>query len=413
MTTFLLSLFGIIGYFLIYRKTRNFFSPTGIIVLTWFSSAAISDIEILKNSYLQQSWHIGTYAAIFFSGLTVFTIGIAYEKKLNTQNFYLSPSKKYVLAFNIFIALSLLSLFARIYINGFSFDDIIENINNTSDLKNKVSEGIPFLHYFEILTPFLALFAIFEIKKSKNINAARKYFLITYVIYASFFYCLIFSASRGMLLVIFTGALYLGSSTGSISRKNLIFLLASALLVFSSLSFIRLHEDTLTNSFLGDSLSAKLFSPIYTYISFGFNNLNLLVGAETPPTYVFYSLKFILWPFLKSQYESGYINLSEFQTLFFNSKTWIYGFYHDMGILGCILYPALISIFITTIFNVSQRKREYILVMMALQKSILFTFFGNYFFGELVIFFPLIVSFFLARLYQRKTAYSPGGNSPE
>jgi hypothetical protein len=217
-----------------------------------------------------------------------------------------------------------------------------------------------------------------------------------------FLYSVVFAASRGTLLVILTGGLYLYARNGQFRFVHLLSIGALIIVGMSGLSFLRMSSESITNSILGDDPLMSFISPIYTYVAFNFENFNSLVRADIQPTFVLYSLKFLLWPIFKSDYESGTIVLTNFDTLFFNARTFLYPFYHDLGLIGCVLYPALISLFLTLLRNSIVKNPGRIILLMGFQKSIWFAFFGNYFFGELVIFIPLFILGLLAELYPQR-----------
>jgi oligosaccharide repeat unit polymerase len=387
-------------YVLISLHTRDWVTPCGIFSLIWFLTAAIADIPQSKDPALQQPWILETYLAIYISGLAVFFVGYLFQKKTNQSAIQLKASKKYKAFINFFMALSLIAVALRLYLFGFSFSELTSSFGEL-DIKDERSQAIPFVHYFEILTPFLAICAIFEISTSNQLTRRRRNLLVLYIIYSAFFYCLILSASRGSLLIIICGALYLFTRLGKIKASQLILYAAGVISLLSFLSFIRMSEETLTNSFLGDEGLKLFLSPLYTYIAFNFDNLNKLIAADHSPSYVFYSLKFFLWPLLKSDYESGKILLTDYNTLFFNARTWIYGFYHDLGLFGCFLYPTIVAVILSVLHNHSNSNPKYILPLMALQKPVVFAFFGNYFFGELILIAPIALIIFLSLIYTK------------
>lgn len=401
MSSFFLFSMALFAYFSIYIKTRDSLSPTGVFCLFWFIAAAIADIQQFKDSSLQTPWVLETYIAILGCGLIVFLVGLIFSIKLPQAPIYLRTSNKYKIVFNALAILSILAVVLRIYLYGYDFSKLLLSFSGL-DLKNELPDAIPFVHYFEILTPFIALCALFELNTSTNLFFKRKFLLIAYVIYAVLFYSLIFSASRGTFLIILTGAVYLYGRVGLIKLIHIIAVQIIIVILMSLLSFIRISAETLSNSYLGDKAFQLFFSPIYTYVAFNFENLNTLIKSNNDPTYFLYSLKFLLWPFLKNEYESGLIKLINFDTLFFNARTIIYPFYHDLGLLGCIIFPGLIATALVWVNNKSKKDPSFIILLMGLQKPILFSFFGNYFFGELILFVPFIVIYILGRMYRKR-----------
>lgn len=374
-------------------------APSALLCLFWFGAASLADVAALKDPSLQRPWEFETYAAVYLSGLSMFAAGLLQGRQRKVQPVNCEPSVMFRNATTALMWLSIAAVATRLYVFGFSLDQLIIKFGGV-DLKTEMSDAIPGVHYFEIMTPFLSLCAMFELSASSKMSKFRRMALITYVLYAVAIYSIILSASRGTLLVILTGGLYLYMQKGGLRLIHL--LSTSALIVagMSGLSFLRMSSESVSNSFLGDDLLMTFLSPIYTYVAFNFENLNSLVRADTYPTFILYSLKFMLWPVLKSDFESGAIRLTDFDTLFFNARTFLYPFYHDLGLIGCVIYPGLISLFLTLLRNSIAKNPGRIILLMGLQKSIWFAFFGNYFFGELTIFIPLLVLGILATMYR-------------
>ena len=367
-------------YLVLALRTRDWVAPSALLCLFWFGAASFADVTSLKDPTLQRTWELGTYAAVYLCGLSMFSAGFLQVKRRIIQPVRCDPSHTFRVVTATLMWLSIVAVAVRLYVFGFSLEQLILDFGGI-DLKTQAPDAIPGIHYFEIMTPFLCLCAIFELRASTKMRKWRRIGLITYVIYSAAIYSIILTASRGTLLVIITGALYLYARNGHLRFKHLLTIGAIIVLAMSGLSFLRMSSETVTNSFLGDEPMMKLLSPIYTYVAFNFENFNSLVRADTHPSYATSALKFFFWPFLKSEYESGAIRVTEFDTLFFNARTFLYPFYHDLGLLGCVIYPGLISFLLTKLHNFSTRNPGYIILLMGLQKSIWFAFFGNYFFG--------------------------------
>lgn len=386
------------AYLFLANRTRDWLAPSALLCLFWFSAASLADIQALKDPTLQGPWEIETYAAIYLCGLSMFTAGLLQRRQQAVQPIQSEPSAMFRRATTALMLLSIAAVAARLYVFGFSLERLILEFGG-ADLKTDM-DAIPGVFYFEIMTPFLCLCAMFELSASRRMSRFRRTALVGYVLYAVVIYCAILSASRGTLLVILTGALYLYTQNGRLRFVHLAAIGVLIVAAMSGLSFLRMSSESLSNSFLGDDLLLAFLSPIYTYVAFNFENFNSLVRADLPPTYVFYALKFLLWPIFKFDYEAGTIRLTEFDTLFFNARTFLYPFYHDLGLIGCVLYPGLISLLLTALRNSVARDPGRLILLMGLQKSVWFAFFGNYFFGELSIFIPLLVLGLLATIYQ-------------
>lgn len=399
MSSIALLLSAIATYWFLVGRTRDLLAPSALLCLFWFGAASLAAVESLKNFNIQRAWEYETYAAVYLSGISMFIGGLFQIPRQTVQPIACESSPQFRSVTTTLMGLSLAAVALRLYVFGFSLDQFSFQ-PDVADIKNNATDAIPFVHYFEIMTPFLSVAAIFELKSSPNIGKLRRLGLIAYVIYSVAVYSILLNLSRGTLLVIVTGALYIYVRSGSLRfiRLTTLGLLISAGMI--GFSFFRLSSEGLVNSFFGEDRLIALLSPIYTYVAFNFENFNSLVRAETAPTYFFYSLKFILWPFMKSQYETGLIQLTDFDTYFFNTRTFIYAFYHDLGLLGCIIFPGFISIMAAFLQNSSINSPGNHIFLMGIQKSIIFTFFGNYFFGELSIFIPLLILFLLSRIYE-------------
>jgi oligosaccharide repeat unit polymerase len=398
----LLFLLAAVGTYLpIAHRTRDWFAPCGLLCLFWFAAAALADVASLKDLTLQQPWEFDSYIAIYMAGLSVFSVGWLMGRKRRISPITVEPSAVFRRALDVLIVLSLIAVATRLYMFGFSIEKLLLSFGGV-DLKDELSDAIPGVHYFEILTPYLSLCAIFELSAAASLSTVRRRWLQAYVIYTVVLYCVILSASRGTLLIVLTGAMFLYVQNGKLRLTRIVMVVAGTIVLMSALSFARMSSDTVSNSFLGEQAFQIFLSPIYTYVAFNFENFNKLVRADLEPTYLFYSLKAFLWPLLKADYTADTMRLTNFDTLFFNARTFIYPFYHDLGLVGCLLYPSAIAVVLASLHNSLNRRPSNTIVLMALQKPVWFAFFGNYFFGELVIVIPLLALFLLGTLYGRR-----------
>ena len=395
---------------LVFANAKNLFNPSAIFCLMWFSSAALADFEGLKNFAYQEQWEIETYFVIYAAGIAFAIPGYIFRAKMVYFLYDSRPALLYRCVFGVLTVLSILAVIMRYAGHGFGINADLEN---GSDLKSQIPEAIPFINYFELMTPFLTLFAIYELYVNKSIDRNRRIYLIFYVVYSVILYSIFLSFSRGLLLIVFLGVLFLLNELKQLNFKRILIFSSLCMLILLVVTYFRISSESLVIGYLGDDYLESLFSPIYTYIVFGFENLNKLVRGDFQKTYFLYSLKPFLWIFLKGEYLGGDFNLIEIDTEFFNSRTFIYAFYHDLGIIGCILYPFFISV-VTAVFykTLSNKyKQANVVVLMSMQKALFFGFFGNYFFGELVIIFPYIVVWVLALFYQGRVSFGRGFNS--
>lgn len=389
---------GLTCYVALYKKNQDKISPGGMFCFLWFSTAALASIEMFKNSYLQVEWELETYVVIVLSGLIFFfTYYVMTTKFKPIVCDKLRFSFQYKIVFDIFVVLSIIATVYRFFDEGINLEKLW-TFQDEFDAKTNLAEATPFIFYFEMLTPYLALAGLFEFYFNDYCKPARRIWLFFYVLYALFVYSLVLNISRGTALVIILGFIFIRSRIKQYTWLNIVATLTALIAFLIGSAFIRMNSESFAMSYMGESVLEQAFSSIYTYVAFNFENLNQLVAHNIEPTYIYYSMKFLLWPFLKDDYLANKMGLYDFDTLYFNARTYLYAFYHDLGLIGCLLYTFLISLFISLIELKAKSYQSFYLPLMALQKPIFFAFFGNYFFGELILLVPILFLFFLAYL---------------
>ncbi len=388
-------------YFLSWLLTKDKLQPIGLAVLLWFSMASLSSFEPLYNPLLQSSWGFVMHALVILSGLSLFIPALFFYGKQVNFNYTLRISKTFRIIFVSFAALSLIAFIIRF--RGVLFSPALLSIGG--DLKQNVPKGIPFIHYFDLLTPFLSITALFQLLFSFNLTSRYKKFLLFYIVF-SIVIAILYKVSRGELLVQICGSLYLLCKSPKINNKKLFGLGCLILMCLVSLTAIRISSGSLVSSQFGDNALGLIFSPIYTYVAMSFENLNKLSHDQYHNlSFIWGSLSFALRMFYSGEYDDNSLGLNYHETLFFNAKTFAYDFYMDLGLLGVFIYPLMIGLVIQMFYHLASRNVVWILQIAFMQKAIIFLFFGNYFFSELVILFPYLVCllFILSNLKFRKS----------
>jgi len=383
-------------YVILFIKTKDPLNPNALFLLFWLFTASLSSFEFFYDQNIQKSWSIEMKLVVLFSAVAFFIPSFFLTKfslKKSSKN-KLYFSYLYRKSISILFFLGITSFFIRFRINKY----VPTLFLNSSDIKHLVPQSIPILNYFELLLPYLSLVAIFEIIYAHNLKTTRKYFLI-FIYISGLFYSLFYLVSRGSLIIIITGTFYIIYRYTNISTKKIVLFFLIFIILTSAFSIVRLNEQSLVlNRFDNNNNINMIASSIYTYTAYNFENLRKLVDDNFKKTGILYSGKFLLYPFFKNEYQNNVFNFIEKNTIFFNARTYLYGFYHDLGFFGIILYPFLLGIIITLITNISYFDSYFILIIALLQKAIYFSFFGNYFFGELVIFFPYFILFLILNL---------------
>lgn len=395
MTSIIFMLLGFLCITICHLKSRDIIHPIGIGSLLWFMAAALSNVTSLYDSSLQIPLSFETNLAIFLAGIS-FTIPILFSRKIDKNEFTIQKlyfGFGYKAFYNFFIMLSVLAFVIR-----FKSELLTPPLfyGTSFDLKQSVPDALPGLNFADIAIPFLAIIAFWEYKNSINISSCRKLFLILYMLF-SVVSLLVYKVSRGEFVVVMLGIIYL------IIIPKRIFIRFKYLLIilfFASLFFyvgsLRISESSRVSTQFGSGNINILLSQIYTYIAMNFQNLNALVNSNFESTYFWGGFKFFLKPFFGAAYERNEVGLTDYTTLFFNAKTFIYYFYNDLGLAGVIIYPLVIGFTMQLLYNSSVQKVKYFVVIACLMKPILFMFFGNYFFGEFVLVIPYIMILILA-----------------
>jgi len=395
MISFLFLFSSIFFYYIISIKTKDYLHPLGIGIFLWFFTAGIANISSLYDAGIQQNISLETNCIVYLSGIFfIFPFVFSYRlNKLVFEEKKIYFGLQYKVFFNtllIFSFLNFLLRFKLVLLNPPFF-----NLDGVIDIKSIVPPALPIINLFDVLTPFLAVFCLFELFFSSSLKRSRIILLVCFILF-SIILSVFYKVSRGELVIIILAFIYFYS----LPRKfkfSLKYFTISSILVFSFiyLGVSRISNESRVSTQFGDGFLNIIFSQIYTYIAMNFQNLNALINSNFTPTYFWGGMKFILYPFFKADYESNLVGLTDFNTDFFNAKTYLYYFINDMGVLGAFLYSLVIGLVIQSIYNVSVRNIKFFVFLACLLKPIAFMFFGNYFFGDNIIFLPYLFIFLL------------------
>lgn len=396
MISVIFLLLAICFYLIIYTKSQDLLHPLGIGVFLWFLAASLSNEETLFDSYLQVALDINTNIAIFLGGF-FFAIPFVYSKKIDKKTFVFQRynfTKSYRYLFNFFALLSFIAFTVRFHNSLFTPPLLF---GTTTDLKESVPDAVPIINFADVSIPFLALLCVFELKYSVKISTIRKFNLVSYILFCVIA-TLIYKVSRGEFLAFALGCIYifLISKKISINFKQLI-IICVFFAIFFYIGALRISGESRVSTQFGEGQQSMVLSQIYTYIAMNFQNLNSLIISTLEPTYIWGSLRFFLKPFFSEYYDKNTVGLTDYYTLFFNAKTFLYYFYNDLGMSGVIIYPLIIGSLLQGLYNKSVVNIKYFVLIACFMKAIVFLFFGNYFFGELVIMMSYIIVFIILR----------------
>lgn len=397
MTSIIFILVAFILYFLVYIKSKDLLHPIGIGVFLWISAGALANYEGFYDRSLQVQLSIETNLCILLAGF-LFMLPFSFSRKLHPEIFSQQKiiyTKPYLLLFNFILLSTVVAFFVRF--NGVLFSPPLL-YGATSDLKNSVPDALPGLNYVDLFTPYAALLCFVELKFFYGVSRQRRISLLLYILFAV---CsaLIYKVSRGEFLVFVLGYVYLllVSKQRALNVKKIAFLFL-LLGVFLYVGALRISDGSRASTQFGAGTLNIILSQIYTYVAMNFQNLNALIESNTEPTYIWGGWKFFLKFFFISGYDLNTVGLADHSVGFFNAKTFIYYFYNDLGLVGVILYSLTIGIILQNIYNNASKNIKYFILNASLMKAIVFMFFGNYFFGELVLIFPYLLIYILVSL---------------
>lgn len=402
MTSIIFMLLGFLCLIICNLKSRDIIHPIGIGSFLWFMAAALSNVTSLYDRSLQIPLSFETNFAVFLAGIS-FTMPVLFSRKINKDNFSIQKlyfGFGYKSFYNFFIILSVVAFLIR-----FKSQLLTPPLlyGTAFDLKQSVPGALPGLNFADIAIPFLAIIAFWEYKNSINISPGRRLILVIYIFF-SIVSLLIYKVSRGEFIVIMLGIVYLVIIPKRMFiRFKYLLIISFFISLFFYVGSLRISESSRVSTQFGSGSFNILLSQIYTYIAMNFQNLNALVNSNFEPTYFWGGFKFFLKPFFGSAYDGNEVGLTDYTTLFFNAKTFIYYFYNDIGLAGVIIYPLVIGFFMQLLYNSSVQKVKYFVIIACFMKPILFMFFGNYFFGEFVILIPYIMISIL--VFNVKTIY--------
>ncbi|SDH74694.1 oligosaccharide repeat unit polymerase [Vibrio xiamenensis] len=377
---------------------KNINHPLILASSLWFLLVAISSYEPWFNRELQTHWSIATHVVMWVGGLSILLPAYVFPSvgKYDIRKIYIT--KKYRLTIDF---LALCSVF--VFIMRFKSHILSPTILHTGlgiDIKELVPPGITGLHYIDLLTPIIGICYFFELMFSAVLTRRRITVIVFYSLYTIITIAL-YKVSRDELTQYLAGVVFLFYIGRPRHRIRFFFIIAIILLSVVLMTMSRLSD----NSAVFSQFSGKwgtVFSIFYTYTAYNFENVNKLVNSSFHETYIWSSLKFLLRFPYSSDYELNNFHIVMEESSFFNAKTYLYFFYHDLKLLGVFIYSFLIGLFIQFFYRKAIRNTRYLLIIAVCCKGLFFMFFGNFFFVDFPYFFVYPVTLFFTILLFRK-----------
>lgn len=378
--------FSAIAYCFFFKMTRDILNPFGIMIVSWSAICALSAQQL---SSLETGWS----PEMYILGCA-FPVIIAIGARVGNLNNIMKPNKFRSIKFsNIYIVLSrllfglcLLSAFIEWKRQGFLFTWGAGDV--TSDVKSLVAT-VRGWHYGTVYLPYCSINAAFELLFRTKIGFINRVFLVFQLI-VPIMHSLLVASSRGSLLIIGFGIMFLASRKYKLNIGKLFIFAIAVLALFVKMAEKRIWSTSLVFRVVE---GYPLFSSIYSYTALNFENLNKLTKIGPSWTICVRSLYGIVQLI---GLDSFLVETPKQITVFFNACPIAYDFYDDLGLLGVIIYTFLLTIILKEIYKKSNVAIEWLVLFAALQKPIWIVFFGNYFLSYRIIFFPFVVSWVLA-----------------
>ena len=378
---------SIIVFFIVYNKVqKDVLHPVAILSFMWFFTAAVAS---LQWGVYQREWGISVHAMILIAGLCCFGCGLVKIRSRKYAILAASPiSNTYCLITRIVFFICLFLVIYFFYQNGMSFN-AISNVDGP-DIKTEIAENMSgrssLEAYIMNLFPFCALYSFFEMLYGEPGNKNIKFNI--FVICVVVFYCSNMILSRGTLLYVLLGGLFIYNSKNKISIKMLVCSMISVCVILGVLMIFRLSSGSVI--FLGvENIENPILASAYNYLAYSFENFNFIV--ERGSRYQIFSNVLQSGYKLIGIYDSEQVVSNDIIGVF-NSLTWLAPFYDDLGLLGVIMYPSIIGLLLSIWYEKSLLDKSYVLLLAVLQKAIFIPFFGNYFFTSFSLMFPYLVT---------------------
>lgn len=368
-------------YYYFYRKTKDSMNPFGVSILIYFVMYGLSTLNL---SIYQTPMLFYTHVMCWIPVAIISVIGAYYCNNyrhvfLDEQLPIVTPNYRRIMW--ILCGLCLISALYLIMTRGvtLSLDFSQSQALNTrkAEITEQVYEGSGILGKLTQLFPYAMVFVVYDLFFSDEKTFTGKILEIGYCVLCTL-YALFVLASRGTLLLSVLAILYLFNKKHPLRPKSLAILLFGIMLAFTAYMSIRVIAESAV--FSGTAVANRTFNSIYNYFALSFNNFDKLVQHGSPFTIIEHSL--ISLSRILGVYNEA--DLIRNQTLIFNSAIFLYGFYHDLGIIGVIIWPTIIFLVIGKIYVLSKEKKpEMVLLLGMFGKAIFVLSFGNYFFGSI------------------------------
>lgn len=371
----------VVGFY--YHYTKDLFHPGLIFLGIWFLTCSMSCVDL--NNFMAP-WCPEMYVVTILSSFSFFVGSLFYIRKIPKRQF--TPRIHVPFTYTFVVRLLFVICFSCYileWINGGCVIAVTLD-NSVGDLKTEAGDGaIPGIHYGTVFLPYVAILTYFRL-----LNSSRKSMIDILIIIVILGCSSVFKISRGDMMIFLFSFLFLYSRYYKITLKMLIL---SGVVLFSILigfMLLRVNE----NSIIMTTMDDPFISIIYSYFATSFANLNDYIMAGHPYHLFGNATLAPLWTLLGLKKDMEVVVTQQLGV--FNTCTYLYGFYHDFKIIGIIVFPFILGIALSlAYYKASYGYPYWILLLAAMQKATFVPFFGNYFTGEFIIFFPYLLITFI------------------
>ena len=369
---FVYIVFGVIAFAVMYIRTKDVLNPVGIMSFSLISVFGLSNLYL---NPIQTPFSFKTHVVVLFAFFEMVLIGVISlkpGKAAKNEKSFVTPQFNHVYYFAASIALVAVCI---LLFQSNASVSLLEAPESGLDKKSDVSfDGASrVLVYCAQCLPFIAIYAFFHLLYSNHERSLSRLFDSSFIIFA-YLYAFFITVSRGTLIVMILGMLFLYTRKHPISLRA--FFVSIVVIALLSSFYMLLRVDSSSMIYAGSS-GSRLFNVFYNYTALNYSNLDALISNQD---FEFTGFLFEWEPIAKfiGIHNDNALYLHETGAL--NARTMLYGFYHDLGIVGVLIYTALITSALCVMYRFAQNGAfQWWLMLAVLQKAIFMVCFGDYF----------------------------------
>lgn len=322
---------GIGVYLYFYKNTKDTLNPFGISLGLFLLSFGFSCLQL---NPVQFELSLNTHFIIILTAIEIFCVGIIFTVPLKT---HLRRSDQYPIitsnyTFFMYILVGIVFLtcfFVWMYVEMYQ---IYGNNIGGSDRKTMMSNAINtsrVVSYIIQILPYTVLYILYDLLFNLKRSKKKVVFGLLYIIWVIIFIWNIL-VSRGTLLIVFLGSLFLISRKYKLKLKETLFIFMGLAIIMALLMTLRMSSTSVV--FSGNTSNAY-FNTIYNYVAITFQVFDKLVRHGSP--YSLLSATWITFSKILGTYNPDTQLL--YTVGIYNAKTFLYSFYHDLGLIGIVV----------------------------------------------------------------------------